>query len=162
MKTTGIILLSILCLSGKVAGQEPTKDTVLIYTFIDAFALVASDDESQLALIIDNNKLEFYSADSLKFTTRYKVSRNAWLEQAYFYNDNTELYYDYGTQLKYKYKKISISTGEKTKVKCINVPKGCGYKSIKYCGTYSPILFLKSMGLLIKKNGIDIEVYKVN
>lgn len=161
MKTLNAIII-ICSIYGKLSGQT-INDSVLVHKFSDAFALVVSEDESLLSILVSNNRLEFYDTDSLKFKTRYKVCRNAWLEKAFFYSDNSELYYDYGMQLNSKYKKININTGKKTKVKCLDVPKGCSYKSIKYCGTYSPLLKLKNKGLLFKKNSDgDIEVFRFN
>lgn len=161
MKTTivSIIVLFGLFTSGK--GQNTTNDTVLIYRFSDAFSLMVSDDESRVAVIICNNRIEVYDLDSMSFVSSHKVSRNAWLTKAFFYDHNNILYFDYGTQVKFRYRKLNIITGKNVKVKCGDVPKGCGYTSLKYCGLYNPVLELKRRNLVFKVNDMDIEVYHV-
>jgi hypothetical protein len=160
MKYLISIFLLTLTLQQTIA-QTLKNDTTLVYRFSDAFSLMVSEDESKLAVIIDNNKLEIYEVDSIRFIKRIKVSRNTWLDKAFFHDKNSLIYYDYGTQLNYKYKKVDLMTGKKKNVKCQNVPKGCGYRSIKYCSDENPTLELKNKRLMFKIEDIDIEVYEI-
>lgn len=114
-------------------AQTSNNDFELIRKFDDAFSLLVSDNEKMCALITDNNKLEVYSLNPLKFIRRVKVTRNTWLNKGFFSLDNQSLYFDYGTQLKFKYRHLDIQTGKLKKVKCNEVPKGCSYKAIKIC-----------------------------
>lgn len=122
---------------------------------------MVSEDESKLVVIIDNNKFEIYETDSVAFVKRIKVTRNTWLYKAYFYDENKSIFYDYGTQLRFKYKQLDIETGKKKSIKCSEVPRGCGYKSTKCCNNNNPILILNNKPYIFKVEDIDIAMYEL-
>lgn len=158
-----IITLFLLITLGlqKLFSQDLNSDTVLVHTFTDAFELIVSEDESRLAVTIDNNKLEIFQIDPMVLLKAVKVTRNTWLNKGFFHNENRFLYFDYGMQAKVKYRQLEISTGTQKKIDCVETPKGCSYKSIKFCDSKVPVLKLTAKKLLFKKKGIDIEVYRI-
>ena len=160
MITIFLILIAAI-ISGTDLTQTENREITTVKVFDDAFSLVISEDESTFAVLNGSSYIEVFTIDSLKRLLTVKVSRNAWLNRAFFDNDNKELYYDYGTQANTKYKMLNISTGEKTKVQCIDIPKGCSYKSLKCCARDSPTIKLETKPYVFKKQGLYISLYKL-
>jgi len=154
------IILALL-ISGTDLTQTENSEITTVKVFDDAFSLIISEDESTLAVLNGSNYIEIYTIDSLKLLLTVRVSRNAWLDRAFFDNGNKELYYDYGMQANTKYKMLNIATGEKTKVQCMDISKGCSYKSLKCCARDTPTIKLTTKPYVFKKQGIYISMYKL-
>ncbi len=154
-----LVLFSCLMVPSIVFSQLPEKDAVLINKFNDVFSALVSDDEKNLIMIVDNNKFELYSLDPIKFIKQYKVTRNTWLEKAFFGENNTVLYYDYGMQMSPKFIKINLSNGKKEKVDCNDVPKGCSHVAIKYCDSKNTELHLDKY--ILRRSEIDLLIYEI-
>jgi hypothetical protein len=156
-----IIALLSLVLNFPLKGQVG-YDTTLIKVFGDTYTILASDDESMIAVLNNDSYIEFFQLDSMKLIRTIKATRNTWLSKAFFYNNNLKLYFDYGVSVKTKYKVLDIKSGIIQKVECINVPKGCTFRAIKICHPDHLILRLEKKPYIFKKNSIDIEMYQVN
>ena len=155
------LFLVLVAFTNILNAQNVRNDTIILKIFDDVFSLMVSDDESTIAVLNGDNYIEIFQLDSMIRLQSVKVSRNAWLKKAFFYCDNSKLYYDYGVQAKTKYKMINIETGVQNKVDCLNVPKGCTYHSLKLCGYHTPVLSLKTKPFLFKVNEIDIILYQI-
>lgn len=155
------LFLVLVAFANILNAQNVRNDTIVLKIFDDVFSLMVSDDESIIAVLNGDNYIEFFQLDSMIRLQSVKVSRNAWLRKAFFYSDNSMLYYDHGVQAKTKYKMINIETGVQNKVDCLNVPKGCTYRTLKLCSYHTPLLRLKTKPFLFKVNDIDIMLYQI-
>ena len=152
-----IPFLFLLAFTANVKAQ----DTVVLRTFEYAFSVVVSDDESTFAVLLADNRIEIFDIKSLKMLSSVTVKKNAWLEKAFFDDGNKMLYYDFGMRA-VSYKRIDMSTGEKEKVDCSQVPKGCSYKAAKYCGPDDTFLELKNQPYIFKRQSkYNISICKV-
>lgn len=102
--------------------QTEKSDSSFIKIFDDAYSIVMSDDESTFAVLNGDNYIEVFTLEPLKKILTVKVSRNAWLDKAFFEENNKKLYYDKGVWAKTKYRMIDIETGTKAKIDCLDVP----------------------------------------
>ena len=101
-----ISIITLLNLS-KSYGQVEQPDSEIIRKFDYAYSLIISADESTLCILTNDNTLEFYHLETMTLIQTIKVSRNAWLDKAFFYNENKTFFYDYGMQTNNKYKNKS-------------------------------------------------------
>ena len=156
-----IVFAFILSSLSNVQSQSALTNYKIVREFDYAFALIISEDESMMAVLTNENRLEFYQLETMKLLQTVKVSRNAWLNKAFFTKGNEYLYYDYGMQTKTKYKRINISTGEKEKLECKDVPKGCSYISSMTCNDDTNLIKLTSKPLAFYYNpDKHIEMYR--
>lgn len=156
MRIISILILLNLC-HFSLNGQN---DTTTLRVFHNAYALIVSEDESILAVLNGDKQIEFFEIQSLKKIQTVKVSRNAWLNRAYFSDDHTEFYYDYGMQLKTKYKVVNIKSGMVKKINCTQTAKGCSYQSLKYSSD-SPLV-LTTRPITFIREDINIKMLKSN
>lgn len=153
------LIFTLLCSIG--ISQDLESETYeLVNTFEDVISLIVSEDNTTIALISGNHKLAIFDLNSLELIRRVKVTRKTWLAKAFFENDHQSLFFDYGTQLNFKYKQLDIETGRVNKVECNDISKGCDYIAVKICDIDNQLLVIKRGEFKFEFDGIDINMFQ--
>jgi len=142
-------------------SQDLESETYeLVNTFEDVISLIVSEDNTTIALISGNHKLAVFDLSSLELIRRVKATRKTWLAKAFFEDDNQLLFFDYGTQLNFKYKQLDVSSGRVEKVDCQEISKGCDYIAVKICDIDNQLLVINRGEFKFEFDGIDIRMYQ--
>ncbi len=153
------LIFTLICSIG-ISQNLESEEYELVQTFEDVISLIVSEDNTTIALISGNHKLAIFDLNSLELIRRVKVTRKTWLAKAFFEEDNQFLFFDYGTQLNFKYKTLDINSGRVNKVNCSDISKGCDYIAVKICDIDNQLLVINRGEFKFEFDGIDIRMYQ--